>query len=638
MQALMPLRIETFRNDIGGSSIYKAVSHPLAAEPARALIAKLGANGRTAIYDPDGIIETFETFYPLDGIELAGYFVQNVEHLNRRFRNLAAQPVTELADARCGTVLIASFDDKKLLAQIRHLLPKNVETISFAALKTPAELQTVPDRYLSTLNFATNHAFFRDEDGHHTRLVSANYWTRYGAKSVKLWCRLYAGDGSELATWFEDCGAPESSLVIDSKEIRARFRLPAFTGQLFVHAIGVAGHDIVKYALDTYGDDADVLSATHDANSWPADFYAGLPAPVDGEDVVLWVQNSHPTAIPASDIGMVEMGKTSVSRLREEIAPFATRRLSVSELLPDLRWPSQIEIHAGKHLVRPRYEIVSGNGRSRMAHPNVERVDLKNDPVLPTLSGNFGKGHLLPAAILPVDQFTTTLLPTPMSTAQTHLPVMALIYDAKGKKVGEHRFGNLKRDQSVALDVSALAGSKLADGSGHVELVYDFDVGHEADGWLHALFRYSHRASGHSAETSFGSHIFNTALTYRGEPQSYSGPPPGLSTRLFLRVAPRPAETLCHLIYPVSKEWHPHSETTLTLRSERGEELVRKDISIPASGSIHWRVGDMFDAKDLEKAGPHAYVIVRDETCRLFGYHGVLGEGGSFSLDHMFGF
>src|ERR1700734_701949 len=155
----MPLRIDTFRNDIGGSSIYKAVSHPLAAEPARALIAKLAANGRTAIYDPDGIIGIFETFYPLDGIELAGYFVQNAEHLNRRFHNLAAQPVTELEAARCGTVLIASFDEKKPLSQIRHLLPKNAETISFAALKTPAELQTVPDRYLSNLNFATNHVF-----------------------------------------------------------------------------------------------------------------------------------------------------------------------------------------------------------------------------------------------------------------------------------------------------------------------------------------------------------------------------------------------------------------------------------------------------------------------------------------------
>jgi len=181
----MPLRIDTFRNDIGGSSIYKAISHPLAAGPARALLAKLGANGRTAIYDPDGIIEAFETFYPLAGIELAGYFVQNVEHLNRRFRNLSARPVTDLASTQCGTVLIASFDDKKPLAQIRHLLPRNAQTISFAHLKTPAELQTVPDRYLSTLNFATKADTIRASSLPITGHVMARRPSRFGAGCLR---------------------------------------------------------------------------------------------------------------------------------------------------------------------------------------------------------------------------------------------------------------------------------------------------------------------------------------------------------------------------------------------------------------------------------------------------------------------
>ena len=57
-----------------------------------------------------------------------------------------------------------------------------------------------------------------------------------------------------------------------------------------------------------------------------------------------------------------------------------------------------------------------------------------------------------------------------------------------------------------------------------------------ADGWLHALFRYEDRASGHAAESSFGAHIFNTLMTYKDEPQSYNGPPPGLTTRLFLKL------------------------------------------------------------------------------------------------------
>jgi hypothetical protein len=31
-------------------------------------------------------------------------------------------------------------------------------------------------------------------------------------------------------------------------------------------------------------------------------------------------------------------------------------------------------------------------------------------------------------------------------------------------------------------------------------------------------------------------------------------------------------------------------------------------------------------------------VLVRDATCRLFGFHGLSRHGGDFSFDHMFGF
>lgn len=633
----MPLNIETFRNDIGGSAVYKALSHPLAAEHGQALTAKLRAGGRVAIYDPDGLVASFATFHSLDDITLAGYCVQNIEHLGRSFRDLVARPITELAAIGCDALLILSFDDKKSLSQVRHLIPSHVEVFTLAALRLPEELLTDSSRYLSPLNFATNFAFFRDQAGHHTRLVTVNYWSRYAAKAVRLWCRLFAQDGSVLATWTEACGPAEASVVIDSADVRERFRLQPFTGQLFVHAIGVAGHDVVKYALDTYGDDGHVLSGTHDANSWPSDLYAGLPAPASSEDVILWVQNSHALTIPAGDIGLARMGTTDIASLNEPIAPFVTRALQVSELLPNVRWPEQVEIHAGKHLVRPRYEIAAKNGHLRIAHPNVERSDLKADPGLKRLRNLLGKGHILPAPILPLDTYTSVALPTPMSTAQSSLPLKALIYDANGTCVAEHRFGNLPRDHAAMLDVSTLATGKIKSGYGHFELVYDFEAGDEADGWLHALFRYEDKSCGHQAETSFGSHIFNTALTYRGEPQSYSGPPPGLSTRLFLRIAPGNLDTFCHLIYPVSDVWHPHSKTTLSLRATNGEEISSRAITIPVSGSLFWRVRDMFGT-DLSNAGEHPYVIVRDETCRLFGYHGVRAAGGSFSFDHMFGF
>jgi hypothetical protein len=627
----MPLRIETFRNDIGGNALYKALSHPLAAEKAQRLLANLAARRPFAIFDPDGIAAAFDIFYPLTAP--ANYFVQNLQHLGRSFRDVEAQPITAIETATTAALFVASFDTERKLAQIRQMLPPEIEIFTLETLKLPSALLTDRARYLSPLNFATNFAFFRDEAGHHTRLTTANYWPRYGAAKVSLWCRLFDAGGQILVDWSEDCGGPESSLSIDSREIRRRFDLPAFTGQLFVHVVGAAGHDIVKYALDIYGDAKSMLSATHDANSWPADLYAGLPAPAADEDVVLWVQNSHPLPIPANDIGFARMGTDEITTLPEAIAPFATRAVHMREMLPQLSWPDQIEIHAGKHMVRPRYEVIARNGRSRIAHPNVERTDLEIDSGLAGLGPFMGKGHMLPGALLPPNDYITEILPTPMSTAQHRLPIKALVFDSEGACTAEHRFGALPRNHRVSLDVSA-----LARGAGHVELLYDFEAGSHADGWLHALFRYRNRKSGHAAETSFGSHMFNSALVWRGEPQSYSGPPPGLSTRLFLRIAPAPLRTFCHLIYPVSQSWHAHSTTSLLLRNTAGEDIARSELRIPASGSRLWRVQDLFDAAVLADAGPHPYVIVRDETCRLFGYHGVEGDEGSFSLDHMFGF
>ncbi len=35
----------------------------------------------------------------------------------------------------------------------------------------------------------------------------------------------------------------------------------------------------------------------------PSNLYAGLPAPNEGEEVVLWVQNAHPISIPVAGAG-----------------------------------------------------------------------------------------------------------------------------------------------------------------------------------------------------------------------------------------------------------------------------------------------------------------------------------------------
>ncbi len=548
-------------------------------------------------------------------------------------------PSPTFAGSGADLVFVAAFDAERTARQIAHLLPKGATIATLDEMRLPDAVLTRADRYLDPLNFATNFAFFRDAAGRHTSLATANYWTRYGATDGFLWCLLFDEEGAPLAEWRETLDTPDGAIAIDSRDVRARFGLGDFTGQLFVHRVGAAGHDVVKYALDTWSD-AGEISCTHDANAWPADRYAGLPAPHDGERVVVWLQNSHPSAIPAGAVGLNLMGADEIAWLDREIAPFATVALDTRELLPDTEWPAQIELRAGRHMVRPRYEIARPDGVRRIAHVNVERADLKPDPKIAELGNLLGKGFILPAPVLPPATWESIALPTPMATTQRELPVALALIDASGREVARHRFGKLARNHRTMLTADALieqAGG-LPSGYGHMELLYDFTEGGEADGWLHALFRYTDRASGRAAETSFGAHVFNTVLTWKSEPQSYSGRPPGLTTRLFLRLGAAPNETLCHLIYPASTPWRATSETALILHGADGREVATHNVEIPCGGSVLWRYTETFDAAARARAGANAYVVVRDPTCRLFGYHGVIGTNGAFSLDHMFGY
>jgi hypothetical protein len=632
----MALRIDTFDNLRGGNTLYKALTHPYAAGPARALLARLAGAAPTAIVDPDGAVEGFAEIFGLEGVEIAGIYVQDVSRVGATVLRRRAQPITALAECRARSVLVAGFGADRLIGQLQPYLPQGAQTLSLDAMRIPEARLTNRRTYLDPLNFATNFALFRDTATLHTRLVTANYWSGYGSPAVTCWLTLFDGSGEMIAEWSESCSNQGGVIAIDSRRVREQFGLGEFTGQLFIHVVGAAGHDVVKYALDTYGKSDGALSCTHDANAWPADRYAGLPAPGPGERVILWVQNSHPTPIPAGAIELTPMGEEAAVAIPEPIGPFASRAVDVASLLPGLAWPRQIELRAGKHVVRPRYEVISGE-RRRIAHVNVERADLEPDPQLPGLAGMLGKGYLLPAPILPCEEWESLLLPTPMALSQQELPVAALVYDAEGREVARLPLGRLPRDHATALSLDAV-GEGLGPSYGHVELVYDFADGGSADGWLHALFRYRHRASNHAAETSFGAHIFNTILTYRDEPQSYVGRPPGLSTRLFLRLGEGGYDTFCHLIYPASLPWRPTSATEIILHNCKGAEIARAELAIPCSGSRLLRYRALFDEATRARAGAGAYAVIRDPTCRLFGYHGLLGEDGAFSLDHMFGF
>lgn len=631
------LDIRTFDAAQGGNVLYKAFAHPLVAERMATLAGRLAAAGPLALYDPDGVADALWALNPQMPAPTECY-VHDVEQVGLRRAGLVTRPLTAVSQAEASTLLIAGFDTARIEARIAPLLPPGLGLVSLDAARLPEAMLTNPRRTLDRLNFASNFAFFRDAGGLSTRLVTANYWSTHGARAMRLWLRLYDDAGTVLAEWQQPLAETPGGIVIDSRAVRARFALPEFTGQLFIHAIGAAGHDVVKYALDTYGHDGELsLSVTHDANAWPSDRYAGLPAPREDERVTLWLQNSHAVPIPSGAISLDRMGAEQPVALDRPVPPFASVAIDVAAVLPNLRWPAQLELRSGRHVVRPRYEV-ERLGRTRIAHMNVERADLRPNPSLTSLSPLLGRGYLLPFPILPRARYRSVVLPTPMAESQANLPLRLDVFDREGRTVASRFLGNLPRNHALAVDLEAFDVE-----TGHAELRYDFAEGGEADGWLHALVRYEDRQTGHAAESSFGSHIFNTAMTYRDEPQSYAGPPPGLSTRLFLKLGETSGgnaarRSFAALIYPASAPWHARSQTLLILHDAAGEVLAERPLSLACSGSELVFPHEAFGPALLEQAGEGGYVLVRDTTCRLFGYHGLMTADGAFSLDHMFGF
>jgi hypothetical protein len=653
----MALQIETFKNadlaqgwrpgnNAGGATLFKALGHPLSAPKGRALVDSLAKAAPIAIYDPAGMVANFHAYYDLSKLDIAGYYVQRFEDLNGIFLGHAAKPVSEIAQTNARSILVLLFDAERTLLPIKHLFPEPAHIATLDEIRLPDDMLTVAGDYLNPLNFATNFALMREHhgangsDGLHTRVVSANYWAGMGAADPELWLCLFGEKGEALVQWREKLPAAGALFTIDSADLRQRFKLGDFTGSLFIHALRIKGHDIVKYALDMYGENGLALSCSHDAKAWPADFYAGMPAGDADETVTLFVQNSHPTPIPKGAIGFNIMGAQDIAWYGEEIAPFATRAIDVGALLPHAKWPDQIEIVAGRYFVRPRYETKNARGHRRIAHANVERTDLKPDPALPVIGKVMGKGYIMPLPVLPRGEFKTVMLPTPMTREQHELPIRAELIDATGKSIATHYLGRIPRRQSIEVDVEKWLAEKslsLPSGYGHVEFLYDFRDGGEGDGWLHALGRFEQKASGHRAETIFGAHIYNVPVIYKDEPQSYTNKPPGLTTRLFLRLGGDGLDTICHLVYPASKPWRAQSDSKLILHNAQGKPVAEKAIAIPCGGSRFWRLSEMFGADERAKMNGMGYVIVRDFTCRLFGFHGLVGNN-SFCLDHMFGF
>ena len=388
----VPLPIKTFSNKDGPDCFFKALGHPLVPTLAAELLEDLRTAREVAVYDPFDVLDAFAALHDVRDINFSDLYVQNINEVGCIRRGMTAQPVSLLSRSKAELLFVLMFDADRLLTQINGLLPASVRCLTLNSLRLPDDFVPLDRKYLSPINFATNFAFFRDVGDLHTTLTTVNYWHGYGARAAKLWLCLFDGAGVAIASWEEELPDQSAGIVIDSSDIRRRFNLGPFTGQLFIHAIGIAGHDQLKYVLDIFNDGYETLSCTHDANSWPAEIYAGLPSPNPGEEVTLWVQNSHPVVIPPRSIGLRVMGEDELRWIDEVVEPFATMPINISEFMSGLAVGSQLELHAGKYLVRPRYEVIDPKASRRIAHVNVERGDLIPDQNLSRLKALLAKG------------------------------------------------------------------------------------------------------------------------------------------------------------------------------------------------------------------------------------------------------
>jgi hypothetical protein len=631
------LKITSFLNSLplySQNAFFKACTHPFAAEAINDFIQQLESYEFVAFYDPFNNAPAFGSIHNLSKVKISNIYVQQVADIGKNVLDIVTKPIDQIHSENPAVLVVFAFDAAIQISNIRHLLPEDCVILTLDNIKIPEQYLTRPDNYLNQLNFATNFGFLRDEAGLHTRISIGNYWGSYGAKDVQMCCWLFDANGRQIASWQQSMGNAGELLTIDSQEVKARFNLPDFTGSLFMHATKITGHDIVKYVCDVFDTEGKIHSVTHDSNSWPADYYSGILAPQNGEKILLWIQNCYPVTIQAGSIGLRLIGTDEDVYLEQEIAPFATYAWDLGAALP-ASFPAQYEIIANKYFTRPRFEVLQANGCRYISHANVERVDLIPDKDLPVIYKHLGKGYILPFPIMPTEKFDTIIVPTPMATTQQSLPLHLYVYNTDGQLVSEKTLPPIARSEGVVINVQDLAGKEFK--GGHVEIGYDAANIAQADGWLHALIRCTDRQTGQAAETSFGAHIYNMPIVYKNEPQSYKGNPPGLRTTLVLRTAGG-EDTFCNLIYPCSKEWLAHSSTDLILFNEKGLEIAKTHIKIPMHGSILWTYKEIFTQAQRNQAGQNSYIVIKDTSCRLFGFHGQLNKNNVFSLDHMFGY
>ena len=256
------------------------------------------------------------------------------------------------------------------------------------------------------------------------------------------------------------------------------------------------------------------------------------------------------------------------------------------------------------------------------------------------LAEMLGKGYLLPAPVLPREAWRTSVLPTPMAVGQSELPIAAIVYDPQGNEVLRRPLGRLPRGRVTRSRPRRRSRHGSARRRLRPRRAGLRFLGRRRGRWLAARDLPLSRTGDRPCRRD---QFWRACLQHH----------PDLSRRAAILRRPAagavdpavPAARRRRLRHVVPSDLPGLAAVAAGKRHRNllcdgsGREIARAAMAIPCSGSRLWRYHALFDA--AERARAPAPALTRSSatpTCRLFGYHGLLGGDGAFSLDHMFGF
>ena len=266
------------------------------------------------------------------------------------------------------------------------------------------------------------------------------------------------------------------------------------------------------------------------------------PRRATDERVVLWLQNSHAAPIPPGAVALDRMGAEQPVALTEPVAAVRQLALDVATLLPDAALAG-----ADRAARRPPRGPPALRGDPRRAHPHRPcQRGARRPAARPRASARLPARARprLPAAV-PGAAARSASAPSCSRRRWRRRRPTCRCGSTCSTRDGPQGGGALPRPP----DARSRPGGRprrspsVRRGARRAGLRLPRRRRAPTAGCTRCSATRTAQ-SGHVAESSFGAHIFNTLMTYRDEPQSYSGPPPGLSTRLFLKLGDERAAQL----------------------------------------------------------------------------------------------